>query len=76
MKGFCLHPQEADTDENQGSLGFEEFCTFYQMISTRRDLYLLLLSYSNQKEVMDLNDLACFLEKEQKVRTIPELLTT
>uniref|UniRef100_A0A8C6SSP2 Phosphoinositide phospholipase C n=1 Tax=Neogobius melanostomus TaxID=47308 RepID=A0A8C6SSP2_9GOBI len=60
--------QEADTDENQGSLGFEEFCSFYKMISTRRDLYLIMISYSNQKEVMDLQDLARFLETEQKMR--------
>lgn len=38
------------------------------MISTRRDLYLILISYSNQKEVMDLHDLARFLEHEQKVQ--------
>uniref|UniRef100_A0A671WAK8 Phosphoinositide phospholipase C n=1 Tax=Sparus aurata TaxID=8175 RepID=A0A671WAK8_SPAAU len=60
--------QDADTDENQGSLGFEEFCSFYKMISTRRDLYLIMISYSNQKEVMDLQDLARFLENEQKMR--------
>ncbi|CAB1459528.1 unnamed protein product [Pleuronectes platessa] len=60
--------QEADTDDNQGSLGFEEFCLFYKMISTRRDLYLIMISYSNQKEVMDLHDLARFLENEQKMR--------
>ncbi|XP_077386423.1 1-phosphatidylinositol 4,5-bisphosphate phosphodiesterase eta-2 [Festucalex cinctus] len=60
--------QEADTDENQGSLGFEEFCSFYKMISTRRDLYLIMISYSDQKEVMDLHDLARFLENEQKMR--------
>ena len=57
----------ADTDENQGSLGFEEFCSFYKMISTRRDLYLIMISYSNHKEVLDLSDLARFLEIEQKV---------
>uniref|UniRef100_A0A8C9XNH3 Phosphoinositide phospholipase C n=1 Tax=Sander lucioperca TaxID=283035 RepID=A0A8C9XNH3_SANLU len=60
--------QEADTDDNQGSLGFEEFCSFYKMISTRRDLYLIMISYSNQKEVLDLHDLARFLENEQKMR--------
>uniref|UniRef100_A0A3Q3M8G4 Phosphoinositide phospholipase C n=1 Tax=Mastacembelus armatus TaxID=205130 RepID=A0A3Q3M8G4_9TELE len=60
--------QEADTDEIQGSLGFEEFCSFYKMISTRRDLYLIMISYSNQKEVLDLQDLARFLENEQKMR--------
>lgn len=37
------------------------------MISTRRDLYLIMISYSNQKEFMDLHDLARFLENEQKV---------
>ncbi|KAK2861967.1 hypothetical protein Q5P01_001500 [Channa striata] len=62
--------QEADTDEHQGSLGFEEFCSFYKMISTRRDLYLLMISYSNQKEVMDLHDIARFLENEQKMRLL------
>ncbi|XP_069391924.1 1-phosphatidylinositol 4,5-bisphosphate phosphodiesterase eta-2 [Paralichthys olivaceus] len=60
--------QEADTDDNQGSLGFEEFCLFYKMISTRRDLYLIMISYSNQKEVMDLHDIARFLEHEQRMR--------
>ncbi|KAM4741765.1 1-phosphatidylinositol 4,5-bisphosphate phosphodiesterase eta-2 isoform 2-T2 [Anableps anableps] len=60
--------QEADTDEIQGSLGFDEFCSFYKMISTRRDLYLIMISYSNQKEVLDLHDLARFLENEQKMR--------
>ncbi|XP_016345409.1 1-phosphatidylinositol 4,5-bisphosphate phosphodiesterase eta-2-like isoform X1 [Sinocyclocheilus anshuiensis] len=59
--------QEADTDENQGSLTFEEFCTFYKLISTRRDLYLLMITYSNHKEHMDLNDLQRFLENEQKM---------
>ena len=65
--GFGVYPQMADTDENQGSLGFEEFCSFYKMISTRRDLYLIMISYSNHKEVLDLSDLARFLEIEQKV---------
>uniref|UniRef100_A0A3Q2QWT8 Phosphoinositide phospholipase C n=1 Tax=Fundulus heteroclitus TaxID=8078 RepID=A0A3Q2QWT8_FUNHE len=60
--------QEADTDEIQGSLGFDEFCSFYKMISTRRDLYLIMISFSNQKEVLDLHDLARFLENEQKMR--------
>ncbi|XP_078139568.1 1-phosphatidylinositol 4,5-bisphosphate phosphodiesterase eta-2 [Centroberyx gerrardi] len=59
--------QQADTDENQGSLGFDEFCSFYKMISTRRDLYLIMISYSNQKEFMDLNDLARYMENEQKM---------
>ncbi len=65
-----VHSQEADTDENQGSLTFEEFCTFYKLISTRRDLYLLMITYSNHKEHMELNDLQRFLENEQKAGVI------
>eukprot|EP00063_Salmo_salar_P046891 XP_014021726.1 PREDICTED: 1-phosphatidylinositol 4,5-bisphosphate phosphodiesterase eta-2-like [Salmo salar] len=59
--------KKADTDDNQGSLAFEEFCTFYKMMSTRRGLYLIMLSYSNNKEFMDLNDLVRFMENEQKM---------
>ncbi|XP_062400863.1 1-phosphatidylinositol 4,5-bisphosphate phosphodiesterase eta-2 [Sardina pilchardus] len=62
--------QEADTDDNEGSLAFEEFCAFYKMMSTRRDLYILLLSYSHQKEYMDVRDLQRFLEVEQKMFNI------
>lgn len=60
--------QEADTDDHQGTLGFEEFCAFYKMMSTRRDLYLLMLTYSNHKDYLDASDLQRFLEVEQKVR--------
>ena len=60
--------QEADTDDHQGTLGFEEFCAFYKMMSTRRDLYLLMLAYSNHKDHLDASDLQRFLEVEQKVR--------
>lgn len=59
--------QEADTDDNQGTLGFDEFCAFYKMMSTRRDLYLLMLTYSNHKDHLDADDLKRFLETEQKV---------
>uniref|UniRef100_H3B811 Phosphoinositide phospholipase C n=1 Tax=Latimeria chalumnae TaxID=7897 RepID=H3B811_LATCH len=59
--------KEADTDDNQGTLGFEEFCAFYKMMSTRRDLYLLLLTYSNHKEHLDTDDIIRFLEIEQKM---------
>ncbi|KAJ8257694.1 hypothetical protein GJAV_G00188690 [Gymnothorax javanicus] len=62
--------KEADTDENQGTLGFEEFCTFYKMMSTRRDLYLLMLTYSNHKDHMDTDDLVRFLEVEQKMTSV------
>ena len=65
-----LHSQEADTDDDQGSLTFEEFCTFYKLISTRRDLYLLMITYSGNKEHMDVNDLHRFLENEQKAGVI------
>ncbi|XP_060055884.1 1-phosphatidylinositol 4,5-bisphosphate phosphodiesterase eta-2 isoform X3 [Erinaceus europaeus] len=59
--------KEADTDENQGTLGFEEFCAFYKMMSTRRDLYLLMLTYSDHKDHLDASDLQHFLEVEQKM---------
>ncbi|KAK2504316.1 hypothetical protein MC885_011289 [Smutsia gigantea] len=58
--------QEADTDDHQGTLGFEEFCAFYKMMSTRRDLYLLMLTYSSHKDHLDTADLQRFLEVEQK----------
>ncbi|XP_012920143.1 1-phosphatidylinositol 4,5-bisphosphate phosphodiesterase eta-2 isoform X1 [Mustela putorius furo] len=59
--------KEADTDDHQGTLGFEEFCAFYKMMSTRRDLYLLMLTYSDHKDHLDVTDLQRFLEVEQKV---------
>ncbi|XP_021099110.1 1-phosphatidylinositol 4,5-bisphosphate phosphodiesterase eta-2 isoform X2 [Heterocephalus glaber] len=65
-----LAVQEADTDDRQGTLGFEEFCAFYKMMSTRRDLYLLLLTYSNHKDHLDAADLQRFLEVEQKVQAV------
>uniref|UniRef100_A0A669CM27 Phosphoinositide phospholipase C n=1 Tax=Oreochromis niloticus TaxID=8128 RepID=A0A669CM27_ORENI len=62
--------KEADTDDTQGTLGFEEFCSFYKMMSTRRDLYLLMLSYSNHKDHLNTDDLARFLETEQKMTKV------
>nr|XP_019958812.1 PREDICTED: 1-phosphatidylinositol 4,5-bisphosphate phosphodiesterase eta-2 isoform X1 [Paralichthys olivaceus] len=62
--------KEADTDDNQGTLGFEEFCSFYKMMSTRRDLYLLMLTYSNHKDHLNTDDLARFLEIEQKMSKV------
>nr|KAF6268188.1 phospholipase C eta 2 [Myotis myotis] len=59
--------KEADTDDQQGTLGFEEFCAFYKMMSTRRDLYLLLLAYSGHKDHLAAADLQRFLEVEQKM---------
>ncbi|KAJ7421468.1 1-phosphatidylinositol 4,5-bisphosphate phosphodiesterase eta-2 isoform X1 [Willisornis vidua] len=62
--------KEADTDDNQGTLDFEEFCAFYKMMSTRRDLYLLMLTYSNHKDYLDTDDLRRFLETEQKMTNV------
>ncbi|XP_053308549.1 1-phosphatidylinositol 4,5-bisphosphate phosphodiesterase eta-2 [Spea bombifrons] len=62
--------KEADTDDNQGTLGFDEFCAFYKMMSTRRDLYLLMLTYSNHKDHLDPDDLKRFLEVEQKMMNV------
>ncbi|KAM4015742.1 1-phosphatidylinositol 4,5-bisphosphate phosphodiesterase eta-2 isoform 1-T1 [Anomaloglossus baeobatrachus] len=59
-----------DTDDNQGTLGFDEFCAFYKMMSTRRDLYLLMLTYSNHKDHLDPDDLKRFLEAEQKMMNV------
>ncbi|XP_041953686.1 1-phosphatidylinositol 4,5-bisphosphate phosphodiesterase eta-2a isoform X2 [Alosa sapidissima] len=62
--------KEADTDDNQGTLGFEEFCSFYKMMSTRRDLYLLMLTYGNHKDHLDTADLTRFMEVEQKMTKV------
>lgn len=62
-----LSPQEADTDENRGTLTLEEFCVFYRMMSLRRDLYMLLLSHSDRKDHLTAEELAQFLRVEQKV---------
>ncbi|XP_069649032.1 1-phosphatidylinositol 4,5-bisphosphate phosphodiesterase eta-1 isoform X9 [Haliaeetus albicilla] len=62
--------QEADTDENQGTLNFEEFSVFYKMMSLRRDLYLLLLSYSDRKDHLTVEELAQFLKVEQKMNNV------
>ncbi|XP_060098352.1 1-phosphatidylinositol 4,5-bisphosphate phosphodiesterase eta-1 [Heteronotia binoei] len=62
--------QEADTDENQGTLTFEEFSVFYKMMSLRRDLYLLLLSYSDKKDHLTIEEFAQFLRVEQKMSNV------
>ncbi|NXH20516.1 PLCH1 phosphodiesterase, partial [Bucco capensis] len=62
--------QVADTDENQGTLNFEEFSVFYKMMSLRRDLYLLLLSYSDKKDHLTVEELAQFLKVEQKMNNV------
>ncbi|XP_075717641.1 1-phosphatidylinositol 4,5-bisphosphate phosphodiesterase eta-1 isoform X1 [Rhinoderma darwinii] len=62
--------QEADTDDNQGTLTFVEFSVFYKMMSLRRDLYLLLLSYSDKKDHFTVDELAQFLKMEQKMNNV------
>uniref|UniRef100_UPI00358FD53F 1-phosphatidylinositol 4,5-bisphosphate phosphodiesterase eta-2-like n=1 Tax=Myxine glutinosa TaxID=7769 RepID=UPI00358FD53F len=64
--------QEADTDTVQGRLNFEEFCTLYKRISTRRDLYLLLFRYSNRQEHLTFNQLKCFMQTEQQMNDVSE----
>uniref|UniRef100_A0A8C7JAA6 Phosphoinositide phospholipase C n=1 Tax=Oncorhynchus kisutch TaxID=8019 RepID=A0A8C7JAA6_ONCKI len=59
--------QEADSDDQQGTLTFEEFSVFYKMMSLRRDLYLLLMGYSDRKDHLTAEELANFLLNEQKM---------
>ncbi|XP_017161156.1 1-phosphatidylinositol 4,5-bisphosphate phosphodiesterase eta-2a isoform X1 [Poecilia reticulata] len=40
------------------------------MMSTRRDLYLLMLTYSNHKDHLDTDDITRFLENEQKMTKV------
>lgn len=61
-------PQEADTDDQQGTLTYEEFSVFYKMMSLRRDLFLLMMAYSDRKDHLTPEELANFLRNEQKVR--------
>lgn len=73
------HSQEADTDDQQGTLTYEEFSVFYRMMSLRRDLFLLMMAYSDRKDHLTTEELANFLRNEQKVRGntsrgAPELL--
>lgn len=46
------------------------------MMSTRRDLYLLMLTYSNLKDHLDTDDLVRFLEAEQKVHILSTFIST
>lgn len=61
-------PQEADTDDQQGTLTYEEFSVFYKMMSLRRDLFLLMMAYSDRKDHLTAEELVNFLHNEQKVR--------
>ncbi|XP_031429589.1 1-phosphatidylinositol 4,5-bisphosphate phosphodiesterase eta-1 isoform X3 [Clupea harengus] len=62
--------QEADTDDQQGTLTFEEFSVFYKMMSLRRDLYLLLMCYSEKKDHLTAEELGNFLRVEQKMPNV------
>lgn len=64
----CSPSQEADTDDQQGTLTYEEFSVFYKMMSLRRDLFLLMMAYSDRKDHLTVEELANFLRNEQKVR--------
>lgn len=62
--------QEADTDENHGTLNLEEFSVFYKMMSLRRDLFLLVKAYSDKKDHLTVEELAHFLKSEQKMDNV------
>ncbi|KAL1256617.1 hypothetical protein QQF64_012162 [Cirrhinus molitorella] len=62
--------QEADTDDQQGTLTFEEFTVFYKMMSLRRDLYLLLMCFSEKKDHLTGEELGNFLRVEQKMSNV------
>ncbi|XP_068601857.1 1-phosphatidylinositol 4,5-bisphosphate phosphodiesterase eta-1-like [Brachionichthys hirsutus] len=67
--------QEADTDDQQGSLTYEEFSVFYKMMSLRRDLFLLMMAYSDRKDHLTAEELANFLHDEQKMTDVtPEYI--
>uniref|UniRef100_A0A4W6FDR6 Phosphoinositide phospholipase C n=1 Tax=Lates calcarifer TaxID=8187 RepID=A0A4W6FDR6_LATCA len=62
--------QEADTDDQQGTLTYEEFSVFYKMMSLRRDLFLLMMAYSDRKDHLTAEELANFLCNEQKMANV------
>ncbi|KAM9359321.1 1-phosphatidylinositol 4,5-bisphosphate phosphodiesterase eta-1 [Symphorus nematophorus] len=62
--------QEADTDDQQGTLTYEEFSVFYKMMSMRRDLFLLMMAYSDRKDHLTAEELANFLRNEQKMTNV------
>uniref|UniRef100_A0A8D0AK76 Phosphoinositide phospholipase C n=1 Tax=Sander lucioperca TaxID=283035 RepID=A0A8D0AK76_SANLU len=62
--------QEADTDDQQGTLTYEEFSVFYKMMSLRRDLFLLMMAYSDRKDHLTAEELANFLQNEQKMASV------
>ena len=41
---------------------------FYKMMSLRRDLFLLMMAYSDRRDHLTAEELAVFLRTEQKVR--------
>ncbi|KAI3354187.1 hypothetical protein L3Q82_018727, partial [Scortum barcoo] len=61
---------EADTDDQQGTLTYEEFSVFYKMMSLRRDVFLLMMAYSDRKDHLTAEELANFLQNEQKMANV------
>ncbi|XP_058489368.1 1-phosphatidylinositol 4,5-bisphosphate phosphodiesterase eta-1 isoform X3 [Solea solea] len=59
--------QEADTDDQQGTLTYDEFSVFYKMMSLRRDLFLLMMAHSDRKDHLTAEELAHFLRNVQKM---------
>uniref|UniRef100_A0A3Q2CJW6 Phosphoinositide phospholipase C n=1 Tax=Cyprinodon variegatus TaxID=28743 RepID=A0A3Q2CJW6_CYPVA len=66
----CSTFQEADTDDQQGTLTYEEFSVFYKMMSLRRDLFLLMMAYSDRKDHLTAEELTNFLHTEQKMTNV------
>ncbi|XP_072551075.1 1-phosphatidylinositol 4,5-bisphosphate phosphodiesterase eta-1 isoform X2 [Salminus brasiliensis] len=62
--------QEADTDDQQGTLTFDEFSVFYRMMSLRRDLFLLLMCFSEKKDHLTAEEFGNFLRVEQKMPSV------
>ncbi|XP_061636930.1 1-phosphatidylinositol 4,5-bisphosphate phosphodiesterase eta-1 isoform X2 [Phyllopteryx taeniolatus] len=62
--------QEADTDDQQGTLTYDEFSVFYKMMSMRRDLFLLMMAYSDRKDHLTADELTNMLRCEQKMVSI------
>uniref|UniRef100_A0A6P8JAS0 Phosphoinositide phospholipase C n=1 Tax=Actinia tenebrosa TaxID=6105 RepID=A0A6P8JAS0_ACTTE len=56
---------DTNTEDSEGLLDFQEFAAFYKSISTRPELYMLLIKYGNGKESLTVDELVAFLKTEQ-----------
>ncbi|KAI8780501.1 inactive phospholipase C protein 2, partial [Biomphalaria glabrata] len=54
-------------DGKRGRLSSEEFISLFKEISTRPEIYFLLVRYSSNADFMSTEDLLLFLEAEQGV---------